>query len=157
MQRRIAMSDRSARQKWRGEATRIFGVYSIGCENNLVAIASAFARIDAILRAGDDPIISVTKQDVKGESDMTVTTVRVTRSYKQSVSEYVDVSVAHDEGAQSFSIETRAEQLVKAQMDCGHDIAWEEKSCVRENYPAQTVKAEILTSEVTDERPNANG
>lgn len=75
---------------------------------------------------------------------MKTSTVRVTRTITREIVEYIDVTVVTDVTDIYPSHEVRAEKLVKAQIDCGDDIDWENLSDKELSYPRPTFETEII-------------
>ena len=75
---------------------------------------------------------------------MTITVVRVTRTYEQTVTEYVDVEVIHDDSVGDYTIETNAKTLIEAKIACGQDIGWEKSHAKMKDYPRERLNAEIM-------------
>jgi hypothetical protein len=69
---------------------------------------------------------------------MKTTIIRVTRIQKLTVTEYVDVDVLHEDDDAAFTITEKAQTLIKAMDDCGHDIDWIEVSEVPDPYSHNT-------------------
>lgn len=55
---------------------------------------------------------------------MKYTYIRVTRTQKVTITEYVDVPVRHEDDASDATVSARAETLVEAQIGAGHNIDW---------------------------------
>ncbi len=81
---------------------------------------------------------------------MTVTTVRVQRTYQQTVTEFVDIDVTHDDDARDFSVEKNAKMLVEAQTECGHHVGWHTVSATMKDYPGPIIEANILRDDNLD-------
>jgi hypothetical protein len=80
---------------------------------------------------------------------MKTTTVRITRTTKVALVEWVDVDVVQDDDDHGHPEEI-AQRLVEAQVAAGHDVDWFTTSEKIETYPrpiyeTETVGAETIT------------
>lgn len=82
---------------------------------------------------------------------MKTSTIRVTRTYDLTVTEYVDVPVIQDDDAQSYPTpHDIAEELVKAKIMAGHDVEWINVSEKEKTYPRAIFTTKTAGEEVPE-------
>lgn len=83
---------------------------------------------------------------------MTIFTVRVTRTYTERVTEYVDVEVIGD-ADDGYAAPRLAKDLVEAHMACCHDLPWQEVKVEQISKHTEIYQSELKDSPAHDVAP----